>query len=575
MPPEVYRTAIGFLVSVVVLYSTAAYFIVFRNLKARSRALFGVLLGCEIVIVIVHLIWVEDRTTFWSWFVNMDFEMNLGAIFSVTQYTLVVLMTGLIAARMPNLNTGQRLYWSVMTLVMAWLCTDEFFAIHENISWWRSGYTIGGGLVVLLTTAAFLLWYRKQPGLFIPLIFGLVLMGISGVLLDVLTNDQAYIVAGHEIKFVQLFGCDSPWWPFMACRYMNKLGFVEEFLEMGGVTAILTTLASQIEGNLERRWTTAIWRGLAVIAVAWMGVAAWRLWFGATLAAPSAQPLDVAYLDNSIELVGYTMSPQDAQPGDTVKVTVYARLRRPITKDYLLSVHALTRYEGDSIAQADLELGEWNYPTSAWIPGLIVRNRLSFTLPDTLDLPQSYWITATVWREQEVVTVSHTDRQQVDQDTVVLTDLPVTATSTPPAPPTSTIIAFPADGLTLAGYDVPSSAAPGDVIAVRFWWQAAASPPGDYQQFVHLIDSSTGAQITQDQSPFGGDRFPTSDWPAGLDDVATWQIAIPADAAPGSYQVYTGLYTLPDLVRRPAVDGDGQPITDNAIPLGTLTVVAP
>ena len=155
MPPEVYRTAIGFLVSVVVLYSTAAYFIVFRNLKSRSRALFGVLLGCEIVIVIVHLIWVEDRTTFWSWFVNMDFEMNLGAIFSVTQYTLVVLMTGLIAARMPNLNTGQRLYWSVMTLVMAWLCTDEFFAIHENISWWRSGYTIGGGLVVLLTTAAF------------------------------------------------------------------------------------------------------------------------------------------------------------------------------------------------------------------------------------------------------------------------------------------------------------------------------------------------------------------------------------------------------------------------------------
>jgi hypothetical protein len=575
MPAEVYRTAIGFLISVVALYAFVAYFIVFRNLQSRSRGMFAVLLGCEIVIVIVHLGWVEDRTTFWSWFVNMDFEMNLGAIFSVTQYTLVVLTAALIATRMPQLNTGQRLYWGVMALVMAWLCIDEFFAIHESISWWRSGYTIGGGLVVLLTTAAFLLWYRDKPGLFIPLIFGLVVMGISGVLLDVLTNDQAYIVAGHEIKFVQLFGCNSSWWPFVKCRYMNKLGFVEEFLEMGGVTAILTTLASQVEEHMERRWSTAIWRGLAVVVVVWMGVAAWRLWFGATLATRSAQPLDVAYLDDRIELVGYTMTPQVAQPGDDITVTVYARLRQPVPTDYILSIHALTRFEGDSIAQADLELGEWNYPTSAWIPDLIVRNRVTFTLPDTLNLPQSYWITATVWQKRNLVTVSHTDRQQVDQDTVVLTDLPVTDSKLPPVPTTSTNITFPADGLILAGYDIPTIAAPGDLINVRFWWKATSNPPGDYQQFVHLIDSVSGVQITQDQSPFGGDRFPTSDWPVGLYESATWQIAIPADAAAGSYRVYTGLYTLPDLVRRSAVDGEGQPVRDNAIPLGTLTIDTP
>ena len=575
MPPEVYRTAIGFLISVVGLYAVVAYFIVIRNLQPRSRRLFGVLLGCEIAIVIVHLIWVEDRTTFWSWFVNMDFEMNLGAIFSVTQYSLVVLSTALIAIRMPKLNIGQRVYWGFLSLVMTWLCIDEFFAIHETISWWRSGYTIGGGLVVLLTIAVFLLWYRDRPGLFVPLIFGLVLMGVSGVLLDVLTNDQAYIVAGHEITFVQLFGCDSPWWPFVKCRYMNKLGFVEEFLEMGGVTAILTTLASLIEERMEKRWTTALWRSLAVVAVVWVGVAAWRLWFGATLAVRNAQPLDVAYLDDRIELVGYTMKPLDAQPGDDVTVTVYARLRQPIPNDYLLSVHALTRFEGESIAQADMELGEWAYPTSAWIPGLIVRNRLTFTLPDTLDLPQSYWITATVWRNDDVVTISHTNRQQVDQDTVVLTDLPVTASGSPPPPPSDANITFPADSLTLAGYDIPSTAQPGDVIEIRFWWQTTGHPRGDYQQFVHLINQVTNAQIAQDQSPFGGDRFPTSDWPVGFDEVATWRISIPADAAPGSYEVYTGLYTLPDLVRRDAVGADGQPITDNAIPLGTLTITNP
>jgi hypothetical protein len=220
-------------------------------------------------------------------------------------------------------------------------------------------------------------------------------------------------------------------------------------------------------------------------------------------------------------------------------------------------------------------LGEWSYPTSAWIPGLIVRNRLKFTLPQTLDLPQSYWITATVWREDDIVAVSHTDRQQVDEDTVVLTDLPVTAVGASPTPPTATDITFPADGIILAGYDIPASASPGDVVEAHFWWQTTARPSGDYQQFVHLIDRATGAQITQDQSPFGADRFPTSDWPVGMNEVATWQISIPADATPGTYQILTGLYSLPDLVRREAVDGQGQPVPDNAVPLGTLTITAP
>lgn len=572
MPLNVYNTAIGFLGGVVLLYGLSAYFFVYRYLGPRSRRWFVGLLATEIVLVTIHLLWVEVRTTFWSWFVNLEYEMTAGAIFSVTQYTLVVILTALIASQMPQLKTGQRIYWAFIAVVMAWLAFDEYFAVHEAISWWRSAYSLGGLGVVLISAITFAVWYRDQPGVFLPVLVGLILMGVSGVILDVLTNDHPFIVAGQEIRFVQVLGCDSPWWPFIRCRYMNKLGFVEEFLEMAGVTTILTALINQVERRMDAHWLRFSRTSLAAVAGIWLGITAWNLWGEAGIAVRSAQPLDAGYLDDRIELVGYRMTPTSAQPGDTVSITIYARLTEPIPDDYLLSVHMLTRFEGESRAQADTQLGEWLYPTSAWIPGAIVRNRLTFTVPSHLDLPQSYWITATVWREGEPATISHTDRFQVDTDTVVLRDLPVTALGSPPEPAISTNYRFPADGLILAGVDLPETAMPGDTIVLRFWWQTTGPVPGDYQQFVHLIQSETDTALNHDQSPFGGDRFPTSDWPAGMYEVATWQMEIPPDAPTGTYEVYSGLYTLPDLTRRDVIDREGQPVLNNALKLGDITL---
>jgi len=573
MPLNVYNTAIGFLGAVVLLYGLSAYFFVYRFLGPHSKRWFIGLLATEIVLAVIHLLWVEVRTTFWSWFVNLEYEMTAGAIFSVTQYTLVVILTALIASRMPQLKTGQRIYWAFIVIVMAWLAFDEYFAVHENISWWRSAYSMGGLAVVLISATAFAIWYRDQPEVFVPILVGLVLMGISGVILDVLTNDHPFIVAGQEIRFVQVFGCDSPWWPFMRCKYINKLGFVEEFLEMAGVTTILTALLNQVERRMESRWMRFSRTSLAAVATVWLGVTAWSLWGVAGIAVRTAQPLDVAYLDDHIELVGYRMTPTSAQPGDTVRVTVYARLKEPVPDDYLLSVHMLTRFEGESQAQADTQLGEWSYPTSAWIPGGIVRNRLTFTVPSQLDLPQSYWITATVWSEEKPVTVSHTDRFQVDADTVVLRDLPVTAEESPPEPPVSTDYSFLVDNLTLAGVDLPETATPGDTITLRFWWRTSGPVPGDYQQFVHLIQAESDTALNHDQSPFGRDSFPTTDWPPDMYEMATWQIEIPADAPTGPYEVYTGLYTLPDLTRRNVLDANGQPVLNNALKLGDITLV--
>ncbi len=53
---------------------------------------------------------------------------------------------------------------------------------------------------------------------------------------------------------------------------------------------------------------------------------------------------------------------------------------------------------------------------------------------------------------------------------------------------------------------------------------------------------------------------------------AHWEISLPADLAPGIYEVYTGLYTVEGIVRQPVADAQGQPVPDYSIHLGTIRI---
>ena len=51
-----------------------------------------------------------------------------------------------------------------------------------------------------------------------------------------------------------------------------------------------------------------------------------------------------------------------------------------------------------------------------------------------------------------------------------------------------------------------------------------------------------------------------------------WQVPLPADLAPGRYEVFTGLYRTRDLERVPASDMDGEPWLDGRVLLGSLVL---
>lgn len=544
--------------------------LIFRFLKPLARRVLIVLTAVEILLVILHLLFRDQAKSFAHWFFNLNLEFVAGALFSAAQYSAVAALAAINAVRTPALRPPQRLYWGLLALLFLWLALDEFFSLHEGVLSWRSAYTLSGVAVVGIALLAYWLGFRKHAELGIPLLIGLIMMGISGVLLDAVTNDHVLIVAGVEMRWLLWFSCDGliP----VPCRYINDLGFTEEFLEMSGVSIVLASLISYAESAQgTKAWRNMRWAFVAVVST-WLAFFTTYLWVAPTVGnALLAQRVRVEYLDGSLAFTGYRLSADVLRPGDRIATTLYFRANQPLDEDYRLAVQMIPRYGGEPIAQADFQLGEWQYPSSAWISGLSVRNRVHLRLPQEMATPQAYWLVAQVWHEDREVAISTADRQEVGTNGVVVTEIAVLSDHTPPPPPIASDYRFEA-GMRLVGYALPEAAASGGTLPLDFWWAADQRVGQELNQYVHLFDANGVFAFGYDQAPFGGNRFPTTDWPAGMRERAHWEILLPVDLAPGVYEVYTGLYTVEGTVRQPVADAQGQPVPDYSIHLGTVRI---
>lgn len=544
--------------------------LIFRHLKLFARRILLATAAAEVLLVVLHLTFRAQAKSFASWFFNLDLEFAGGALFSAAQYTAVALVAALNALRTPALRLPQRLYWGAFTFLFAWLALDEFFALHEGILFWRGAYTIGGVAVVGAALLAYWLAFRRHTELFAPLIVGLIMMGTSGVLLDAVTNDHVLVVAGVEMRWLLWFSCDGiiP----VPCRYMNELSFGEEFLEMAGVSIVLASLISYAESTHGAEARRGLRWAFAAAVPAWLAFFIGYLWIAPIVGSVlRAQPAQVEYLGGDLALVGYALSQDVLRPGDAFTATLYFRANKPLSEDYRLAVQVIPRYGSEAIAQADFQLGEWQYPSSAWIPGLSVRNRVHLRVPQEVATPQAYWLVARVWHESQPVALASTDRQEVGPGSVAVADVVVLSDRAPLPPPTASDYRFKA-GIHLVGYALPERAASGGVLPLDFWWETERKVGEELNQYVHLFDQGGAFAFGYDQAPFGGESFPTTAWPAEMRERAHWNVPLPADLAPGVYEVYTGLYTLGSIERQPVADAKGQPVPDFSIRLGAVRI---
>ncbi|MBN2472735.1 MAG: hypothetical protein JXN59_18575, partial [Anaerolineae bacterium] len=507
-------------------------------------------------------------------------EMAAGAIFSSMQYFIAMLLAFLIGAVGNWARDWQRAYWFFLAAFFAFLFIDEYYSLHETVFLWRTFYALAGVAVVGLSVAAWWAGFRRDWRVLFFILSGLGLMGISGVVLDALS-------IGHVITFGPI---ELDW---LVCQ-RTMLGvpcrsyeIVEEFVEMAGVGLIVAGLFSTL---LERAPAPRLPRLRRVILT---GAGLWVLWTVVSMwVIPSVERLllaerfPIVYEDENLQLMGVRHNIPSAAPGDEIALAIYFGPRRPLERLYHVSIHMMTKPDAESVAQYDTQLGGWNYPSTAWIPGLAVRDTIRLSLPaDLPEEPQSYWVTARVWYsdvdkptldELNGVAIRESTQRLITEDTVALFSLPVLDPARQvPAPPEPLDYRFAGD-FALAGADLPESATVGGPLNLAFWWQTGRRPAisAEYVQFIHLFHENGEDYGVFDRAPFD-DRFPTADWPADITAVDSFTLTLGADLPPGEYTVRTGMYEPVNRDRIPVTDASGAPVPDMSVTLGTITLIAP
>lgn len=86
-----------------------------------------------------------------------------------------------------------------------------------------------------------------------------------------------------------------------------------------------------------------------------------------------------ARLDDIVTLVGYDLSSETVHPGETLTVTLVWRAEADVATDYTVFIHLFDE-SGDLVAQRDRPPVNGQYPTSAWLPGDVIRDHYQLTV---------------------------------------------------------------------------------------------------------------------------------------------------------------------------------------------------
>jgi hypothetical protein len=534
-----------------------------RRLLIGLAVLGSVWAACSII--------TDDDKTFWGWLFSDSAEYTASAMLS-SLLLLLIALAALINAFRPAIAFGRRLPWLIPAAFFFFLSLDEYYSYHESVETWRTIYA-GCGLLLILASVI-LAGIERDFRIPLFVMLGAGMIGFGGVALDALANEARVSVGSYDLDW---FYCHHSRFYGIVCQ---DFGVLEEWLELGGESLILAGFVSFAhKSHAPARWALTR-RSLAGAAIAWALWMIGSMWIIPTIQARvMADPVRVEYQGGALRLARYHLSQNTTRPGDTVDVTLYFEARTFIHENYYLSVHLLSHPEVESLAQDDTQLGEWEYPTSAWLPYLAVRHDLHLKLPADLPAPASYWITVRVWEGPDLehytsasqkITITRADRQQIAPDTVILSALPVVGDPPASAPARAADYRFD-NGLRLYGYDLPGHAEIGQAVTLHFWWQTRRDMRADLTQYIHLDDENSDGLFVFDQTGLG-DSFPFADWPDGLDVLDTWTITLPDEIPPGTYRVYTGIYDTLTITRIPVKDGSGQTVRDDSIDLGIIEI---
>ena len=275
-----------------------------------------------------------------------------------------------------------------------------------------------------------------------------------------------------------------------------------------------------------------------------------------------------------IELLAVKVEGGRFQPGDEVSVTLYLRTAAPIQSDYPLFIQLLAQEEL-VVGNVTTHPGWGRLPTSLWQPGAIYADRYQVTVWDNVSnrspLMTKVFVGFVDPRSRLPLPVHTADGVAVDR--AYVSELSVL--SNQPLDP-AIFLLRPTDAdfsgqIRLLGYEYPPGGQVGRdrQIFVTLLWEASGQPAQDYTAFVHLVNGQ-GEQVSGFDQPPAEGRFPTSVWQTGDRSLSRFPIEIPAGLAPGTYELWAGLYADEAGLERLPVTANTQRIQDQRVLLGII-----
>lgn len=151
--------------------------------------------------------------------------------------------------------------------------------------------------------------------------------------------------------------------------------------------------------------------------------------------------------------------------------------------------------------------------------------------------------------------------------------LAVYAAARPATEPTTRTNASFGEQVQLPGYALSAtSAAPGDILQITFFWNTQQKLEKRYKVFVHLYAEVNAPPVAQTDSEPGGGLALTTMWEPGRAVPDNHGLFLPPDLPGGEYRLMAGLYDLETGERLPVTVGDT--ISGDRLDLG-LVVVKP
>ena len=336
-------------------------------------------------------------------------------------------------------------------------------------------------------------------------------------------------------------------------------------------------------------WIVALAFGLYAFVVPWRYL---RPVYASSVVPPSAvaqaMPLDVQFCAREpsqgpsgttgaskgcIQLLGYRVIPESANPGDRVTLTLYWQATAPITDDLTVFVQIAPRDPQQRIAGLDDFLGSSRYPSGVWRENDVVQQVHEFQLPIDVPAPALYWYSVGLYDEPG------SERLAVIIDDVLIPDRvvrlgPLALRGQDAKEPRQRIDYRFGSAIHLMGYDVDvvagaGASEPASSLSVTLYWEADVAPENDWIAFVHLLDLEGQLVAQHDGSPREGE-YPTWAWNPGDRVSDTHDLLLPSDLSPGTYRLQVGLYRSTDGVRAPIFDSVAHPVPDGVLPLTDL-----